>query len=264
MKQKIVIILAICVSLLVGAGSTFMLMQDADSDEIYLQPGIYGLQLSELWVTVANQTGIDNSTAILDQLRIRTMQDGSVKSLILEFYADNQDIHHWYHAELNPTGAITWYQSLTDDIPEGTHPLNLFTEIEQISYRELIDKRAGLAIEVDSQWGDLEYDAGYGDLFVLDNGKLTPLKRAVFHTDEPFYDIFICSRAENESVMGSGDPSSVKSESVIIPQNDSQYSIIFTTQDLKMAEIVEYYNESSQNARDKDQSSCSFHSTGPA
>jgi len=250
MKQKIVIILAICVSLLVGAGSTFVLMQDADSDEIYLQPGIYGLQLSELWATVADQTGVDNSTAILDQLRIRTMQDGSVELLIFEFYADNQDIHHWHHAELSPTGAITWYQSLTDDIPEGTHPLNLFTEIEQIPYRELIDEQAGVAVEVDSQWGDLEYNAGYGDLFVLDKGKLTLLKRAVFHTDKPFYDIFICSRAENKSVMGSEDHSSIKSESVILPQNDSPCCIVFTAQDLKMAEIVEYCNDSGQNTSD--------------
>lgn len=206
-----------------------------------LPPGIYGLPLSKLWSIVTDQTGVDNSTAILDQLRIRTAPDGVVESLILDFSGDKEGIHQLYHVEVNPTGAITWYSSKINSIsPEGTHPLSLFTEIEQIPYREQFGERAGLIIEVDSQWGDLSYDAGYGDLFALDTGVLTPLKRVVFHTDEPYYDIVLCNYTESESVTVSGAHSSEKSVSVAVPQNDSPCSIVFTISDLEKAEVVEY------------------------
>lgn len=239
--QTAVIILAICVSLLVGAGSMFVLMDDDDSDNLSLPPGIYGLPLSKLWSIVTGQTGVDNSTAILSQLRIRAAQDGSVESLILEFHGDDGGIYRWYHVEVNPTGGITWYSSKISSIPPaGTHPLSLFTEIEQIPYRELIGEGAGLVIEVDSQWGDLSYDASYFDLFALDTGVLTPLKRVIFRTDEPFYDIAICYRMEYESATVLGTHSSEKSVSVAVPQNDTPCSIVFTIPDLEKAEVVEY------------------------
>ncbi|MBT8507559.1 hypothetical protein AZH53_03880 [Methanomicrobiaceae archaeon CYW5] len=241
MKQKMVSILVICVSFLVGAGSMFVLMHDDDSDDLFLPPDIYGLPLSKLWSIVTDQTGVDNSTAILSLLRIRAAQDGSVESLILEFHGDDGGIYRWYHVEVNPTGAITWYSSKISSIqPAGTHPLSLLTEIEQIPCRELIGEEAGLVIEVDPQWGDLSYDAGYGNLFALDTGVLTPLKRVVFHTDEPYYDIVLCNYTEYESVTVSGAHSSEKSVPVAVPQNDSPCSIVFTISDLEKVEVVEY------------------------
>ncbi|GAB7016257.1 hypothetical protein [Methanogenium cariaci] len=234
--QTAVLILAICVSLLVGAGSTFVLMHDADT--LSLPPGIYGLPLSNLWSIVTDQTGVDNSTAILSQISIITAPDGVIESLIFDFYGDEEGIHQWYHVGVNPKGAITWRSSKIDGVPpKGTHPLSLFTEIERIPYREWFGEKAGLAIDVDSQSGDLSYGASsYSDIFVLDTGELTPLKRVEFHTDEPFYEITICYRMEYESVMVSGE----KTVSVAVPQNDSPCSTVFTIPDLEKAEVVEY------------------------
>ena len=228
---NVVIILAVSASLLVGAGLMFVLMHDDTSDELTLSPNIYGISLSKLWGIVTDEADFDNSTAILSQFRIMTDTDGVLESLILDFHADEGGVHQVYHVEVNPAGTISWYSSTMNNAPpRGTHPLNLLTEIEQIPYRELIRENTGIVMQVDPEWGDLDYDARYVSLFALDNGVLTPLNKVGFHTDEPFYDISICHRMDNEPFTPSGNMSS----------KDSPCIILFTVSGLEKACVVEY------------------------
>jgi hypothetical protein len=234
MNQKTAMILAICVSLLVGAGSTFVLIQNDESSDLFLPAGIYGLPLSKLWAIVLDETGVDNSTAVLDQVRIRTAPDGSVESLILDLYGDEGSQHRLYHVEVGSEGAIIWHSSTLDDIPVGTHPLPLLVEIEQIPFRELDNEKNGMVIQVDSQGGDLVYDVAYGDIYALHSGELIPLKRVEFHTNEPFYTIAVCSRRH------SGYNDDVPETSASTPENGNPCVVVFPLQELDVAESVEY------------------------
>lgn len=225
MSRKRVVILALCVSFLLGGLSSYVVMTSAEPAEFSLPPNIYGLPLSKVWADVEYLTGVENSTAVLDQLRFVTAEDGSITLFVLNFYGENGGRDNIYQVEIGRRGVLTWSSSEISEVPAGTHPLDLLAEIEQIPFRELTGGGVELAVNVDSQSGDLLYDADRGDLYLLHDGELTPLNRVVFHSDEPWYDIDVCSR---------------EGGSVTVPDQETACLVFFTRRDIGSAETVEY------------------------
>ena len=227
---KATIAFGICIAFAAGALFTSVVLPYTPTPPSpSLGLNIYGLPLSEVWTIVKDQTGIENATAVLEEFRLVTAANGSVESLIFTFQGDNEDIHRWYQVAVSPTGAITWDSRAVDGALAGEHPLILFSEIERIPYRELTGEGTGLIIDVDAQYGDLAYGAGYKPLFALHQGEALPLESVAFSTDEPWYDIAIFVRT-------SGSPTGEES----IPEEDSHCCTLFASRDLDKAERVGY------------------------
>ncbi|MDD2472695.1 MULTISPECIES: hypothetical protein [unclassified Methanoculleus] len=222
-SQEILIALTVCIAFAAGALSTFVLIYDTGSSAVSLPQNIYGLPLSEMWTIVADQTGVENVTAVLGEAEIVTADDGSVESLNFDFYGENESRRHWYRVSVGPAGTITWDSHEIDKAPAGEHPFALFSEIERIPYRELVDEGAGLIVSVGALSGDVGYNAGYRPLFALSRGTIAPLERVAFSTDEPWYDIAVFYRTENS-------PS----------RKGTHYCTLLTLRDLDRAETVDY------------------------
>lgn len=192
--------------------------------------------VNEVWENIVEMTGINNSTASLDQIFIKSDKDGTIESFNLYFYGQNGSQNQWYRIESVYGGNLTITASNIDEIPKGIHPLDLLVDIEKIPYNQLACEDKVMTISIDSQTGDLGYDSGSGELFLINKEKLVPLKRIVFHTDEPFYDITICCNPENNT-------NQVHDYSVT--NGSSTCYCLFTSPELEKAEIVEYMNQTS-------------------
>lgn len=230
MSGRSVIALTFCIAFFAGALLTAVLIYNPEPPAPSLRQNICGLPLSELWAIIEERTGVENSTAVLDQFRIVTEGDGAVKQLSFEFYGDDKGLHRWYRVAAGPTGRVTWDSIEVDKAPLGEHPLTLFAEIERIPYRELAGEHEGLIVDVGSQWGGLAYGAGYGDLYALHQGEIIPLKSVAFNTTEPWYDIAVLRRAKDGSAEASGGSA---------PGQYACCCTIFTLRDLVKAETVD-------------------------
>ncbi|PKL62893.1 MAG: hypothetical protein CVV31_03525 [Methanomicrobiales archaeon HGW-Methanomicrobiales-2] len=231
-KQKKIIALAICI-VFAAAGilSISVLIYDPGPPAVSLPQNIYGTPLSGMWAIIEEWTGIENTTAVLGDLTLVATDDGSIKSLHMSFYGDNEDLHQFYRIRVSPMSIMTWDSWTVDRVPVGEHPLVLLSEIERIPYRKLTGENTGLIIEVDAQYGDLAYEAWYRSLFALHRGEVVPLERVAFSTNDPWYDIAVFNRTSDGSTGISGGPA---------PGESSHCCTLFTLRDLGKAETVEY------------------------
>lgn len=229
--QKKIIALAICI-VFAAAGilSIFVLCYDPGPPAVSLPQNIYGTPLSKMWAIVEERTGAENATAVLGEFKLVATGDGSIESLHMDFYGDNEGLHQFYRIRVSPMSIMTWDSHPVDTVPAGEHPLVLLSEIERIPYRELVGENTGLIVNVNAQSGDLGYDAEYRSLFALHRGKVVPLERVAFSTNDPWYDIAVFTSDGSIGVSGGG--------SVIGESN--YYCTLFTLRDLGKAETVEY------------------------
>ncbi|MBP2132382.1 hypothetical protein J2128_000303 [Methanomicrobium sp. W14] len=188
------------------------------------------------WNTILNLTGTDNSSAVLDQVYIKTFSNGTIDSFNLYFYGQNGTQNKWYRIEGGCGRSLDWDSANISDSPEGVHPLTLLNEIGRIHeigripYDRLACKDKGIVISVDSQSGNMEYDSAYERIFLVDEGNLTPVKKVIFHTAEPVYVISVCCRYNSSS----------PERSEILPDIENSCIALFTNTDLGKAEVVEY------------------------
>ena len=223
MKQSHIagIALTFCIAFFAGALFTNVLAYNPEPPAPSLRQNVYGLPLSEMWAIVRDQTGIENSTAVLGDFWLVIDGDGAVERLNFEFYGDDTGLVRWYRVVASSTGKVTWDSRKVEKAPPGEHPLILFTEIERIPYRELADENGILIVSVGSQSGGLGYDAGYRPLFALRQGEIIPLKSVAFNTTEPWYSIDVSHGTKDGSGLVG-----------------THYCTIFTLRDLTRAERV--------------------------
>lgn len=215
------IALTFCVAFFAGALFTGVLVHNPEPPTPTLRQNIYGLPLSEMWAIVQDQTGAENSTAVLGDFWLVIDGDGAVEQLRFEFCGDDNGLPHWYRVAVSSTGRVTCNSLEVDRISPGEHPLTLFTEIERIPYRELAGENGGLVVVTGSQLGSLTYDAGYGNLYALRGDELIPLRHVVFNTTEPWYSIDVSHGVKDGSGLVG-----------------TYYCTIFTLRDLARAERV--------------------------
>lgn len=202
LENKNIIVLISLLILLIGAVSLFTCLcyfnnSDFNLPQIEDEYLISDYPFNEVWKNTLYLTGVDNSTAILDNMFIKCADDGAVELLKLYFYGQNQNQTQWYEIKSSNSENLTFSARNTDKIPDGVHPIILMEEIKKIPYDQLACKDKEITVDVYSESGDLEYDSAYVKVFLINEGKLTPLKRVVFHTKEPLYIISICCRADS-------------------------------------------------------------------
>ncbi len=109
MKQSHIasIALTFCIAFFAGALFTNVLAYNPEPPAPSLRQNVYGLPLSEMWAIVRDQTGIENSTAVLGDFWLVIDGDGAVEQLNFEFYGDDAGLLRWYRVAASSTGKVT-------------------------------------------------------------------------------------------------------------------------------------------------------------
>ncbi len=173
---------------LIAAVSVVLLvvLQSSSQNAITVQTQLEEIALSELWGKVANYTDMINSTANLIWLHLRVSGE-KVQSLHIEFAALNsKGENRVYYVDVNPSGAVKINSRSINEVQHTIHPLEVFRELDRYGLKNIGSE---YTIDVDFEWGDLVYS---GNLYLLTNGKLTPLKEVEFHTRSPICNIVVC------------------------------------------------------------------------
>ncbi|WP_202319745.1 hypothetical protein [Archaeoglobus neptunius] len=159
-----------------------VLLQSSSQNAITVQTR--EVVLSELWEKIA--TDMLNSTANLIWLHLRVSEE-KVQSLHLEFTALNsKGENRIYYVDVNPSGAVKINSKAIERVQRTIHPLEVFRELDRYGLKNIGSE---YTLDVDFEWGDLEYSE---NLYLLTNGKLTPLKKVEFHTQSPICHIVVC------------------------------------------------------------------------
>lgn len=208
------------------------------------QPNAHGLLLDAVWNATVAASGVDNRTAVLDQCWINLDEEGSLDSILLEFFGVVEGTERFcsagYHTEQAEISVRQSNTTTTAASASGPHPLAVLTAIEDLPFREITFGEEGLVIIVESQSGNLVYTAEYSDIFLLENGTLEPLDDVAFSTERPWYTIFVSRRTPPDSVTTDGDGTVGASRSITVPEPPGQRTsfVVFTPEELAKAETV--------------------------
>jgi hypothetical protein len=231
MTRELIIVTALLMTSFISTGCTSF-----SEEEVQLTPNVYGLPLSKLWNITVEKTDLENETAIFDCMMIRIGQDGTIESILMEFYGNKDGKRNWFHVEVNSRGEIVWYSAENRYPALGMHPLYILREVEQIHFSDITFGNQGLIIESDAQWGSLLYE----DVFLVNDGLFTPLDVVEFSTDEPWYTIDIFKREAYNTRIIENEKNEEAFISVIVPENDSKCITAFISQDMARAKTIVY------------------------
>ncbi len=110
---------------------------------------------------------------------------GEVQLLHIEFTALNHNGEsRVYFVDIRPPKVEVRAWSI-DKVQHTLHPLEVFKELDRYGLKNIGPE---YTIDVDFEWGDLEYTGPY----LLTDGKLTPLEKVEFHTQTPVCNIVVC------------------------------------------------------------------------
>jgi len=183
----VIVVLCICATLFL-----IVIKSLESEDEGYkfkIQTELREVKLSALWIAVTNSVDLQNSTANLEWLRLKA-SNGKIQSLLLIFAGKNsQGKNMIYYVNINPSGDVDIYSKPTGDIQFTTHPMRVFVELDELGL-----DRIGLdySLDLSFEWGDLGFNSSYGNIYLLEDGRLRPLESVTFHTNSPICRILVC------------------------------------------------------------------------
>jgi hypothetical protein len=199
------------------------------SDVIHVDANVKKASLTEIWESVEDKTGVQNSSANLAELIIWLSEEGTVELLHYMFYG--KDAHgkdRMYFVNSEHDGDVTCYSADGVGVLTETDPLGVFEELDGVPRTTVLSGEASAHIGMDFTWGGVKYGGstsfdGYhlADLYRLESGELLPLKEVVFHTTTP-WGVLRVSRYADQATS----PDSVE--------------YWFLTSELGKAELVEY------------------------
>ncbi len=170
---------------LIAAVSVILLVVWYSSSQNAITVQTQEIVLSELWEKIANYTDMLNSTANLIWLHLR-VSGKKVQSLHIEFTALNSNgENRVYYVDVNSLGVVKINSKAINRVQHTLHPLEVFKELDRYGLKNIGPE---YTIDVDFEWGDLEYTGPY----LLTDGKLTPLEKVEFHTQTPVCTIVVC------------------------------------------------------------------------
>jgi len=182
------IVAFLCILLLVTITSLY-LQSGNESHTFTIQTEIEKVRLSILWKAVTNGTDLQNSTANLQWLHLK-VSDGKIRSLHFEFTGKNsQGESRIYYVDVNSLGIVKIHSKPIVDSQHTIHPAYVFSELDKFGLKNI---SSNYTLDISFEWGDLGFDSSYGDLYMLKDGKLIPLKRVVFHVNTPICRILVC------------------------------------------------------------------------
>jgi hypothetical protein len=150
------------------------------------------LSLTEMWNMVADTAAIQERSAELGDMHLRTDTNGGVDSLYFNFQGRNEKGRPCiYFAEMGRKGKIDIREYETNSVSLTTHPSTVFGEIDKLELGSLESGEAGLSLQLGFQWGDVGYSYDYVDIYHLEAGELLPLEEIVFHSRDPLCTISV-------------------------------------------------------------------------
>ncbi len=198
------------------------------------------LSLTEMWNVVADTADIQERSAELGEMHLRTGADGGVDSLYFTFQGRNEKgIPCIYFAEMGREGKIDIREYEDEPVLLSAHPMTVFAEIDKLGLASMEPGEAGLSLQLGFQYGDIGYSYDHLDLYHLEDGELIPLKEIVFHSRDPWCTVSVFELypvAVEEGSMAS----SVKTAPGPVRPGERTSQIWFLSEDVNKAEIVEY------------------------
>ena len=194
---------------------------------IDLDPGECQPDLVHLWDALVREQGFANESAILIQLNQFVDKDGVVQCTLARYSGGVDGEQHFYETYAYPSGNVLYKDQILEFPLEGAHPLAVLREATLIDFADLTRGECNITLQTLKHEIEREYNETHGDLYVLSEGLLRPLKEAAFPDGACWYTIEIVTevpRPEGSSVTGN------------IPDR----LILFTEQDIALADTVVY------------------------
>ena len=147
--------------------------------------------MDAIWNTIVDRTGIDNNSAIFDEMQVQLTPDGTIESLSLSFYATKDRKWHRYSAYLRydpDTCGTLRLQSALSGPPESfssasESPGKILAELAELNLSVFgrSDKPLFITTEVSREVNVTYYSDTCTNLFLLKNGAIIPLDQIVLH-----------------------------------------------------------------------------------
>lgn len=183
--------------------------------------------LVSLWGALVREQGFANESAALIQLNQFIDKDGTVQCTQVYYTGDVDGGQHYYVAYAYPSGNVLYKDQVLEFPLQGVHPLAIFREATLINFADLTWGECNLTLQTLKHEKERRYNETHGDLCVLSEGSLRPLKEAAFPDGACWYAIEIVPEVlqpEGSSTAG-GVPNCL---------------ILFTEQDIALADTVVY------------------------
>lgn len=192
-----------------------------------LDPGERQPDLVHLWDALVHEQGFANESAILIQLNQFVDKDGVVQCTQVHYSGYGDGKQHIYEVYAYPSGNVLYKDQVLEFPLQGVHPLAIFREATQIDFAELARGECNITLKTLKHEVERKYNETHGDLYVLSQGSLRPLREAAFSHGICWYTIEITPEVpqpEGRSTTG-GVPDRL---------------IFFTEQDIALADTIVY------------------------
>ncbi|MDD4254746.1 MAG: hypothetical protein PHP59_05145 [Methanofollis sp.] len=191
---------------------------------------------ANLWERTVATVDVQNSSVELIDLWIRTDFNRSPTFAWLNVIGrDGDSVSRSYDIQWHAPGRLDIIVSSkpveTPFSGKGCNPMYVLEQIDQVDLAKVLPGDGRLDISVMNDRGSFQYEDRFIDLYLLENGSFTPLKRVAYSTDKPVYTIAIAR------IESSGSESS---ESVVypIPKEQRSYLVALLPPDLTKADEI--------------------------
>ena len=195
--------------------------------EMRIDPGEYQPDLVNLWDALVREQGFANESARLIQLNQFVDKDGAVQCTQMYYTGDVDGERHVYEVYAYPSGNVLYKDQVLEFPLQGAHPLAIFREATLINFADLTRGECNLTLQTLKHEKERRYNETHGDLCVLSEGSLRPLKEAAFPGDASWYTIEITPEVPQPEGNATTDS---------VPNR----LILFTEQDIALADTVIY------------------------
>ncbi len=199
--------------------------------KIDLDPRESRPDLESLWDALVREQAFSNESAVLLQTNQYIVKNGAAESTHLYFTGKKDGEQYLYEVYAYPEGNISFKSQKFEGLLEGGHPLTILREIDSIDFGALSLGEGNVTLQTLKHEGEKTYNEAQGDLYVLSNGSLRPLKEVAFPHGSCWYTIKITQLKE----LGVE-----QSERNTTSEVMSDHIIAFIEQDLALADIVVY------------------------
>ncbi|MDI6719123.1 MAG: hypothetical protein QMD46_05880 [Methanomicrobiales archaeon] len=212
---------------------------DYHDREIYLPSEPYNPRLVQLWDTLLEELQFDNASAIFRSLTVDISSNGTVQSLTLDFYANNESDWRIHRAYVDEASRIYLTSQSIELIKTGDHPLALLSNIDQLPLYNIPLGERGITINVLYHTLGKKFTATHENIYALNKGMLEPLKEVTFPSGGYWYEIKIISKSDPIEVATGSDASvMIDPNTTTSCEENPQCTLLFTEQDLEKAESV--------------------------
>ena len=169
----------------------YQFLHQPDPDAICLYPPVQEKTMDAIWGRIVDRTGIDNNSAIFDEMQVQLSPDRTIEHLSLSFYATKDREWHRYSVYLRydpqrcGTLRIWSYPSDPPQLvsPASQSPKKILAELAQLNPSVFgIQSQPVFIMTEASREINVTYNSGAcTDLFLLKNGAILPLDQMVMH-----------------------------------------------------------------------------------